>query len=270
MRGSRAARWLIAVPALCLAGLLAAEALNLLRTDTVAAAGCARALFSEPPDGAEIVARLRGDIVEQSARYDLPPEAVAAVIHGHQESLTPFRAFTDCAGSAYGADLSLGPAQIRISTAMEGDRIDPRSAPPRVFKAYRARLLDPAENVALQAREMRRILDRDVRYPGIASQEIIHDPSVMALLMSEYRAGRQAASNADARIGASGLRDLGHLLESSVHVFGREAEDVAAIQRGVADYLDAMYCSGKERFNPVLCERWRASPARGQRADSAL
>jgi hypothetical protein len=237
----------------CLSALVAVEKLDLTRTDSIAAVACAGELFRARPEAAGIINQYRQTILEQATRHALPPELMATIIFAHQRGLTSFRRFTDCAGSAMGSDLSLGLAQIRISTAIGNDGIQYASVSAATFKKYRSGLLDPVRNIQYQAREMRRLLDRDIRFPGISSEELIHYPFGMALLMSEYRMGRQSARIGTARLSASAFWDLGHMQEDGVYIFGRDAADVALIQDNVRKYLDYIYCE-KGIFNASVCE----------------
>lgn len=257
MTARTARRWRFLLPAACLLTWIGAEKAALIRTDSLAAAGCATHLFSKQPDGAEVVARNRAAIAAEAQRQDLPPEMLAAIVFGHQRGLTPFRTFTDCAGSALGADLSLGPAQVRISTAAKADGLDPDAIPPRQFKAYRAALIDPARNIAYQALELRQILDLDNRFPGLTAEALIRDPAAMGILMSEYRFGRQEADRADVRVGSAALWDLQHMLEQGVFVFGRGDAEAASIRTDIRAYLDGKYC-GEAPLTNSACAWWQA------------
>lgn len=152
-----------------------------------------------------------------------------------------------------GRDLSLGLAQIRISTAVSNDGLEYGTISPANFRKYRSALLDPLRNIRYLAGEVRLLLHRHNRFPGISSDELIHNPFAMALVMSEYRMGRQAAGNRAARLVVNALGDLEDLQKNAVYIFGRDASDVIQIQAGVRKYLDYVYCE-KGIFNSAACE----------------
>lgn len=245
-------RWKILVPVVCLAAFIAAEKLAFLGTDSISAIACTKELIRARPEPAAVIQRFREPISTEARRHDLPPELLAAIIYSHQAGLTSFRAFTDCAGSAMGSDLSLGLGQIRISTAAGNDGILSAALSARRFRQYRTILLDPLQNIGHLAREVRLLLDRGNRFPGIAAGELVHNAHAMALVLSEYRMGRQGAGSNTARIGASGLWDLGHMERGDVYIFGRDAPEVQRIQEGVRRYLDHAYCE-KGIFKPEVC-----------------
>lgn len=256
MGRGRQGLWIGAIAGVCLLLFLASGKLHLIRTDGIRLAACPLQLAAGRTDADGVILRRRDAIVSASRRHGLPPEMVAAIIHGHQPGLTPFRRLTDCAGSALGADLSLGPAQIRISTAASGDGLATNPLSPADFARYRAALLNPDTNIEYQARELRRLLERDVRFPGITGEELVRNPRAMALLMSEYRAGPQNAEAEDSRIGMTGLRDLRHMLVDGVYVFGRGEAETALIRDRVFWYLDDAYCDGDVVW---FCNEWRSS-----------
>jgi hypothetical protein len=246
--------WGAAFVGACLLVFLAAGRWHLIRADGLALAACLPGLAGVALDEDAIIRQHRDAILAASRRYDLPPEVLAAIIRGHQRGLTTFRRFTDCAGSALGADLSLGLAQIRVSTAVSRDKlkVDPVSA--ANFGRYRAALLDPDTNIEYEARELRQLLDRGNRYPGIAGESLVRDPFVMALLMSEYRAGPENKDAKDSRVGATGLRDLRQMLADGVYIFGRDEAETSLIRRQVFRFLE--YCHGARVYRRA-CDDWR-------------
>lgn len=247
-------RWKILVPALCVLVFFAAGAAGFIKADGLGALACTAELFRDRPDPSTIIHRHRQTIAAEAGRNDLPPELLATIIYSHQAGLTTFRKFTDCSGSALGSDLSLGLAQIRVSTAADNDGFHVAELPTKEFRGYRTALLDPAQNIRIQAREVRLLLDRNNRSPRISAAQLIRDPFVMVLLMSEYRMGRQSAGRGTARIGASGIHDLGHLEKDEVYIFDRDAAEVSEIQKTVGKYLDYLYCE-KGIFDPEVCRR---------------
>lgn len=256
MNKSQLGRWLIAIPAIAVIAFVWAEKSNLLKSDTITAVACTKELLQGKPDEVDVINQYRDAIFARARQYDLPPELLAAIIYGHQRDLTPFRKFTDCAGSALGVDLSLGLAQIKVSNATTNDKLEFAAISPGTFKKYRAILLDPTQNIAYQAKELRRLLERDIRSPGITSDELVHDPFVMALLMSEYRMGRQEATSAASRLSGNAFFDLSYMLDESVYMFDRNMADTIQIQNSVREYLAYIYCDSGI-FNMTACEDWR-------------
>ena len=86
---------------------------------------------------------------------------------------------------------SLGPAQVRIGTAIQSDNKRLAAITPKEFKVYRASLPDPNLNIRCQAKELRSLLLRKDRSPGIKSVELINSPQIMALLL--YRMGLKSS-----------------------------------------------------------------------------
>jgi hypothetical protein len=250
-------RLLPGIPALLLVILVVAEKTDALRSDTLVAAACTLDLLAPSPDIPALLREYRDVIARQAAEYDLPPEMLAAVIYGHQVALTPFRTFTDCAGSAIGRDLSLGLAQVRISTAFSADRVDPEVLANADFKQYRKSLLDPDANIGWQARVVRLLLDREIRYPAIPAGTLVHDPFAMALVMSEYRAGPQHTEAADSRLSGNAFFDLGFMLRDEVFIFGRPLPEQQQIQQEVRGYLNYIYCDSGI-YNTSVCDNWQA------------
>jgi hypothetical protein len=253
-------RWILLVLLICSVALVTTEKLDFLKTDTLAAALCTRELFSAKQNELTIVSSHKKTIASAAGRYDLPPELLAANIYGHQSDLPPLRKFTDCAGSAMGRDLSLGLAQIRISTAANNDGRKSADLSPADYKRYRALLLDPVRNTEYQAKEFRQLAERDGRFPGVSAEAMIHDPFVMALLISEYRLGRQETPSAASKLSGHAFWDLRLLLTDAVQLFGRDSADIAQIKAKVKDYLEQVYCDGRI-FNVKACDAWhRALP----------
>jgi len=138
--------WKVIIPIISIILLLLATALHMTRIDVVAACMCTKELFLSKPDEINVVRLNKQAIVIDAKNFDLPPELLASIIYNHQRDLTSFRMFTDCFDSALGGDFSLGPAQVRISTAVQSDVRSLDAIAPKEFKVYRAALLDPDLN----------------------------------------------------------------------------------------------------------------------------
>jgi hypothetical protein len=173
---------------------LSADMARLVRPSGLSAAACTPILFRKAMDEPQFIETARSAIIRESESNDLPSLLVAAIAVDHRRQLTPHRAFTDCFGSALGADLSLGPAQIRMSTAaqLDGKSLSTMSA--TAHRELRAMLLETNANISYETRELRALLERQHRSPGISASALLNSPATMALLITEYRSGRMPTS----------------------------------------------------------------------------
>jgi hypothetical protein len=254
----RPVRFILAIPLTILAGLLGSDLLQTTRASPLSAVRCTPLLAREEPDAYGLVTRYRGEIAIEAARYDLPPELLAASIVNHQLYIPRLRRFTDCFGSALGADLSLGLAQVRLSTAakLDGEPLEDLSA--SEYRNLRSRLLDPEQNIAYQARELRDLLEQENRFPGIDAGTLIHNPFAMALLITEYRMGRSGTPSESSRLTASAFGALRRIHDGRVNVFDRSQADMAAVQTEIRAYLQYINCESGI-FNASACESWQRS-----------
>lgn len=257
---SRIAKLVYVVAALIVVALLAIDTLELVRPSGLSAAACAATLFQSRPSAQEVAARHHDTIAAEAAVADLPPELLAAVIVDHQIALTRFRAFTDCFGSALGANLSLGLAQMRLSTAAQLDGKLIGDLTPGEFRQLRARMLDDVPNIRYAAKELRALLERRHRFPGMGAETLIHAPAAMALIITEYRMGRLASDAESSRLSAAAFHTLRLIDELTLTRFGRDADDVSSTRVEIRKYLDHVYCE-RGIFDDEVCEDWRRSPA---------
>ncbi|GMV23218.1 MAG: hypothetical protein AMXMBFR57_31670 [Acidimicrobiia bacterium] len=241
---------------LCLALLaIAAGRLGVVKADVLLAAACTPELLRPHDDLEAVLRRHRSAFIAQGKASDLPPEFLAAIVADHHAALTPVRRFTDCAGSALGADVSLGPAQVRISTAVGLDAAGNSVITPHTFHLYRSRLLNPAENIRYQARELRASLDRQRRGTPMDANGLVHDPATMARLVTEYRVGHLPESfDPDVRrtSAESTLRFM-----YAGEFFNRSAEGVMRIRQGLERYLTYLNCETRNS-TPSTCQEWKA------------
>jgi hypothetical protein len=252
------ARRLIFLPLLGAIALLVADATRAIRPSMMSATGCIGVLFAESPEAIDLVRRYQDKIAAEAAKNDLPPELLAAVIINHQAYQPVARRLSDCLGSALGANLSLGLAQIRISTAAQLDGRHVRDLSPSEFRELRLALLSPEKNIAYQGREMRFLLDRKNRFPGLGADALIHDPFKMALLITEYRMGAANTASQTSRLSAAAFTALGILEEETLTMFARDPSDVIRIRGSILEYLESVYCHSGI-FNEGVCDDWQSS-----------
>lgn len=256
----RIAKLVYLVAALVILALLTIDALQLVKPSGLSAAACTATLFRGRPSGEEVVAHHHETMAAEAARFDLPPELLAAVIVDHQIALTRFRAFTDCFGSALGANLSIGLGQMRLSTAAQLDGKLIADLAPAEFRQLRARMLDDALNIEYVAKELRSLLERRHRFPGMSAETLIREPAVMALIITEYRMGRLASGPESSRLSAAAFQTLRLVDDLTLTLFGRDADGVSRVRAEIRKYLDHVYCE-RGLFNEKVCEDWRRSPA---------
>jgi len=260
LRGIPKRMWLASAAGLL--GLLAIDLAGLTRASGVSAAGCVAVVVRPAADAREVVERYHDVIVEQARIYDLPPELIAAVIANHQSPMRTRRRLTDCVGSALGADLSLGLAQVRLSTAagLDGTSFAALSAPD--YRTLRAHLLSPESNIAYQARTLRALPEQDNRYPGMTADPLIADPAVMALLVTEYRMGPLGTPRDQSRRSAAAFGALTWIQNVTLGQFGRDPDAVLQIRSRIRDYLRYINCESGI-FNEKACDAWKRRDAGG-------
>lgn len=244
---------------ICLLVAVTADLSQLTRASMISTVACTPTLFQAQPDADTLLSRYHNEIAEQSAHNDLPPELVAAVVINHQVEMSSFRRYTDCAGSALGANLSIGLAQLRIGTAARLDGKEVYELTHREYRALRARLLSPEQNIAYEARELRSLLEREHRYPGMSAEQLIHDPFAMALLITEYRTGRMKTEKEDSGLNAAAFAALQWIADGSVDQFGRDPGTARQIQSKLRVYLQHIYCESGI-FNAGVCASWQREP----------
>jgi len=260
LRGIPKRIWLAS--AVGLLALLAVDLAGLTRASGVSAAGCVAVVVRPAADAREIVERYRDAIVEQARMFDLPPELLAAVIANHQFPMRASRRLTDCVGSALGADLSLGLAQVRLSTAagIDGASLEDLSA--AQYRTLRMRLLSPESNIAYEARTLRSLLEQNNRYPGMTAGRLIANPFVMALLVTEYRMGPLGTPSDKSRLSASAFGALSWIQNVTLDLFGRPPDQVRDIRSGIREYLRYINCESGI-FNASACDAWKRRDAGG-------
>jgi hypothetical protein len=225
---------------------LSVDLAGLVKPSGLASASCAKSLFSPPMDESHFVETARSAIIRESLANDLPSLLVAAITIDHRRQLTRYRAFTDCVGSALGADLSLGPAQIRMSTAAQLDGQSFATMPASAHRKLRAKLLETNTNISYEVRELRSLLERPHRSPGLSASALLSNPATMALLITEYRSGRMSTAEENSPVGANALRTLRLLQDDAIASFRHPDFDTARSQADIEAYFAAIRCkSGK-------------------------
>jgi hypothetical protein len=225
-----------------LIAVLSVDVARLVKPSGLSAALCTPLIFRKAVDESQFIEIARSAIIRESESNDLPSLLVAAIALDHLRQLTPYRAFTDCFGSALGADLSLGPAQIRMSTAaqLDGQPFSTMSA--TAHRGLRAQLLETNANISYETRELRALLERQHRSPGISASALLSSPATMALLVTEYRSGRMSTTEENSPVGANALRTLRLLEDDSLASFRSPDFDIAHTQAEIEAYFSAIRC----------------------------
>lgn len=238
---------------------LAADAARLARPSGLSAVACTPILLRRAVGERQFIDTARNAIFREAESNDLPGLLIAAVAVDHRRQLTRYRTFTDCLGSALGADLSLGPAQLRMSTAAQLDGLSFSTMSATAHRDLRARLLATESNIAYEARELRSLLERRHRSPGISASALLNSPATMALLVTEYRSGRMPTTEENSPVGANALRTLRLLHDEALAPFRDPDFDTARIQVDIEAYFSAIRCkSGKS--NRACARKSRSTP----------
>ena len=225
---------------------LSVDMAQLAKPSGISAASCTPLLFRKAVDEPKFIEMTRGAIIRESESHELPSLLVAAIALDHRRQLTPYRTFTDCFGSALGADLSLGPAQIRMSTAAQLDGYTFSTMSATAHRVLRAQLLEANANISYETRELRALLERPHRSPGISASALLSSPAAMALLVTEYRSGRMSTTEENSPVGANALRTLRLLADDVLAPFRSPDFDITQTQTEIEAYFSAIRCkSGK-------------------------
>ena len=237
---------------------VSANRVGVLKADVLAAAACTAELLHQQVELEDVLHRHRSAFIVEAKQANLPPELLAAIVADHHAALTVVRRFTDCAGSALGADLSLGPAQVRISTAVRIDAASYDSISTHTFHRYRSSLLDPGENIRYQARVLRSLLDRYALPSPPDADGLIQDPTSMPRMITEYRGGSLPASfDPDVRR-SSAVSTLRFLY--AAEFFNRPSAEVVRIRKLIEDHLTYLNCETRNS-TPATCQEWKTSLA---------
>jgi hypothetical protein len=231
---------------IALIAVVVADMAGFAKPSGLSAVSCTGILFRKAMQESQFIENARSAIIRESERNALPSLLVAAIAVDHRRQLTRYRAFTDCFGSALGADLSLGPAQIRISTAarLDGQSFSTMSA--TAYRRLRDLLLETNSNIAYEAKELRALLERSHRSPGISASALLNNPATMALLVTEYRSGRMPTAEENSPVGANALRTLRLLQDDALGPFRSPSFDMDRSQAEIEAYFTAIRCkSGK-------------------------
>lgn len=239
-----------------LLALLAADLMRWVKPSGLSALACTTTLFRNNPDTSQLLALHRDAIIKEAARHDLPGALVAAVIVDHQNQQSLSGNLSDCLGSAVGVNLSLGLAQMRLSTAAQNDGKLPTELSASEYRQLRSRLLNPESNIAYAARELRALMERPIRFPGMRAAELLHNPEAMALLISEYRKGRMPTAAARSSLNINAFSTLGLMQDGTLAQFDRPEEDPELARSRIREYLDRIYCQSG-MFNERGCREWQ-------------
>lgn len=236
------------------------DAAALVKPSALSAATCTPILFRKVMGEPQFLETARNAIIRESERTDLPGLLVAAVAVDHRRELTRYRTFTDCFGSALGADLSLGPAQIRMSTAAERDGQSFSTMSAAAHRRLRAQLLEANTNISYETRELRALLERNHRSPGISASALLNNPAAMALLVTEYRSGRMPTTEENSPVGENALRTLRLLSDDVLAPFRDPDFDTARTRAQIEAYFAEIRCK-RGKSNRACARDSQSSPS---------
>lgn len=248
-------RWRLWLAGLMVAAIAVVDLAGLVRPSVVSAAACTKLLFEERPAVMTVLALHRDSIIHQARQHDLPSSLLAAILVDHQRPQTRGNDYSDCLGSALGANLSLGLTQMRMGTAAELDGESFTELSAAQYRTLRARLMQPESNIEYEARELRSLLDRSIRSPGISAPELLDDPATIAILVSEYRAGRMPTANSKTRLGIRAFSTLELMQNGTMPGFEYESDDPERVKAGIGTYLRNIHCESGI-FNEGACAGW--------------
>jgi hypothetical protein len=103
-------------------------------------------------------------------------------------------------------------------------------------------LLETSTNISYETRELRALLERQHRFPGISASAILDSPAIMALLVTEYRSGRMPTTEENSPVGANALRTLRLLQDEVLASFRAPDFDTPRIQAEIEAYFSAIRC----------------------------
>jgi len=247
-------------PALLLLGalllaLVVADLMQWVKPSGLSALACTTTLFRRNPDTSHLLDLHHDTIIQQSALHELPSALVAAVIIDHQNEQSLSGNLSDCLGSAVGVNLSLGLAQMRLSTAAQNDGKLLSDLSASQYRQLRSRLLNPESNIAYAARELRALKERAIRFPGMQASELLHNPEAMALLISEYRKGRMPTAAARSRLSINAFSTLSLMQDGTLAQFDEPEENPDLARSRIRAYLSRIYCQS-DMFNDSACSEW--------------
>jgi hypothetical protein len=246
---------------IALVSALLVDLAALVKPSGLSAVSCTPILLRPAVDESLFIESARSTIIRESVSNDLPSLLVAAIAVDHRRQLTRYRTFTDCLGSALGSDLSLGPAQIRMSTAARLDGKSFTNMPATAHRRLRAQLLATNSNISYETRELRSLLERQNRTPGMSASALLSSPATMALLITEYRSGRMPTTEENSPVGANALRTLRLLQDDALAQFRDPEFDIARSQAEIEAYFAAIRCKSGKSNRACARESHKSPPA---------
>ena len=253
---------------IALIAALSVDLAGLVKQSGLAAASCTPILFRPAMGELQFIESAQSTIIRESVSNDLPSLLVAAIAIDHRRQLTRYRTFTDCLGSALGADLSLGPAQIRLSTAAQLDGQSFTNMSATAHRGLRALLLETNSNISYQTRELRSLMERKHRSPGMSASALLSSPATMALLITEYRSGRMPTTEENSPVGANALRTLRLLQDDALAQFRDPEFDVARSQAEIEAYFVSIRCKRGKSNRKCARESRQSQSAEAARMSS--
>jgi len=220
----KAAKWVSAIGAATLASFVAfwpnesrSEPSRLEMTGACLEEYISDFSISPRPSNTDLIQFIRDNnhyIKSSAGQYELPPEFLASVLYREKSKENSSNRLSDCVTSIWGYDASLGDGQIKISAAAKSDGKNYNELKEKERLEYRGILLKTSGNIEYVARNLRFLVDRPNRKPGIQAEELIKDPHLMAVIATEYNSGPKNSTLEEANPNIAGYDVIAGLLQN--------------------------------------------------------
>jgi len=173
-------------------------------------------------------------IIEESAKYDnISPELVAGVISTENFGRKYANDLNDIAAVTIGKDASVGPMQIRASTARS---LDKKVGSVKGDIGYYLDLLssDPKANISYGMKYLSTIAQN--AFPGKSAEWLLANPKALAYVASVYTTGERPGQNVNCE-GNFTLANIARGFPKPLEVTGTDREFYIS-RRSMAEYLE--------------------------------
>ena len=220
--------------------------------------------------GREFIRQYRKEIIEYSKRYKVPSEFVATFLLSENYTRQRYQDWKDKLATGSRAriwdtyfaglfgkisktlgptDPSLGPAQIKVSTAMS---LDEKFEEGKKTRDKLENLLqDPVINIAYLAKNTSDLIHRDNRLLNATVQEIFNNPHAIAVIGSEYVRGGTSNPLSNSKPNVEGLSYAALMaITDFKELLGQGATITEIQQKGIGAYVKKQM-----KINPELRKR---------------